>query len=158
VSNSAIFPKPSTATLTIGDNEQQVLFDPSFASDQAAFAPGGDYPCIQALLIQPDGKVVIGGCFTNVGGLSRSGIARLDAEGSLDLSFDPGSGVSGDSGDSAAYGPAVFSLALQSDGKVILGGSFYRVDGRIHPGLARLNPDGTFDETFKAEVIPLNGA
>ena len=43
VSNSAVFPKPSTATLTIGENEQQVLFDPSFASDQAAFRPGGNY-------------------------------------------------------------------------------------------------------------------
>ena len=150
VSNSAIFPKPSTATLTITDNERPVLFDPSFDPGQGALGAYND-PCVQTLAVQPDGKVIVGGCFTNVGGVARGGIARLNVDGSLDGSFDPGSGISGVSGESGGS-PAVFTLALQADGKIILGGSFLAVNGRVHPSLARLNRDGTLDETFNAKV------
>ena len=51
----------------------------------------GRRPVVVAL--QPDGKVLIGGGFTTVNGTNRSGIARLNANGSLDSSFNPGTGV-----------------------------------------------------------------
>ena len=47
----------------------------------------------RSVAVQPDGKVLIGGDFTTVNGTNRNGIARLNADGSLDSSFNPGTGV-----------------------------------------------------------------
>jgi hypothetical protein len=66
-SNSAMSLASSTTTLTIADNELPVLFDPSFDPGQEAFG-ASSYPCVQALLAQPDGRFIIGGCFRNVNG------------------------------------------------------------------------------------------
>src|SRR5580765_1196818 len=63
---------------------------------------------VNAVVVQPDGKVIIGGEFTTVKGLVRPGLARLNVDGSGDSSFNPAISVGG-----------VSSIALQSDGKVI---------------------------------------
>lgn len=83
---------------------------------------------VHCLLVQPDDKVLIGGVFTTLQGLSRNRIARLNANGSLDLTFDPGSGANG----------PVYSIVRQPDGAAFIGGQFDRVDGRLRPGIARL--------------------
>ena len=49
---------------------------------------GSSDPC--PLLVQPDGKILIGGELTSVNGIPRNGIARLDADGNLDICFDKG--------------------------------------------------------------------
>ena len=67
------------------------------------------------MAVQPDGRIIIGGEFTHVDGVPLNHIARLNADGSLDPTFDPGAGFDGD----------VFSLALQPDGKVVVGGAFH---------------------------------
>ena len=68
---------------------------------------------VNAAAFQSDGKIVIGGRFTTINGTTRNRIARLNSDGTLDASFlAAGSGVNGD----------VFSLALQSDGKTVIGG------------------------------------
>ncbi len=90
-------------------------------------------------IIQADGKIIIGGAFTNVGGLSRNGVARLNADGSLDTAFDSGTGVSAGVEGSL---PVVYSMLQQLDGKVLIGGPFYDVNGVQHQFLARLNGDG----------------
>ena len=64
-----------------------------------------------------DGKVIIGGEFTEVGGYSRNSYARLHFTGELDRNFDPGEGANG----------PVFTVALQPDGNILLGGQFTRV-------------------------------
>lgn len=150
VSNPSVFVHPSTATLAIRDNERPVLFDPAFDPGQKAFGAGNG-SCASALVLQPDGKIIVGGCFTNVGGALRGGVARLNVDGTLDRTFDPGAGVTGN----GASG-SVSALALQPDGKVLLGGAFFHVNGRIHPSIARLNRDGTLDEAFDAGVSALN--
>src|SRR4051812_32390283 len=77
-----------------------------------SFDPGsGVNGTVNALVVQPDGKVIIGGEFTTVKGLVRTNLARLNPDGSGDATFDPG----------MAY-DRVSSLALQSDGKVLVGG------------------------------------
>jgi uncharacterized delta-60 repeat protein len=102
-----------------------------------SFNPVTDAP-VFSVAPQPDGKVLIGGDFTTVNGTNRNGIARLNADGSLDTSFDPGTGAD----------DVVFSLTLQSDGKVLVGGYFSAVNGTNRNGIARLNADGSLDSSF----------
>ena len=99
-----------------------------------------------AIALQSDRKIVIGGTFTTVNGVPRSGIARLNANGSLDDSFNPGQGVRGD-GPPGQSG-AVSSLVVQPDGKIAIGGYFTFVDGISRKMIARLNADGSLDPTF----------
>jgi len=104
-----------------------------------SFAPnGGANASVRTLVIQGDGRVLIGGSFTTVNGVSRGRIARLNTDGSLDLSFNPGAGAD----------EFVSSLALQSDGKIIAGGGFATFNGYARSRLVRLLPDGTVDSTF----------
>ena len=101
-------------------------------------------PFIEALARQPDGKLLAGGSFTTYNGTSRTNLARLNADGSLDPSFALGSGPDDE----------VYVLAVQADGRILAGGYFNNVDGMPHPHLARLNPDGSVDETFRASDNP----
>lgn len=96
---------------------------------------------------QPDGKIVIAGVFTEVNGTVRGRVARLNNDGSLDLSFNPAAGANG----------AILALALQSDGGVVIGGTFSSVNGAPRSNLARLNANGTLDLTFNNGVGPNGG-
>jgi uncharacterized delta-60 repeat protein len=101
-----------------------------------SFDPGtGTNAVVNAVAVQPDGKVLIGGAFATFDGVARNRIARLNATGSLDTSFDPGTGADA----------TVWALALQADGKVLVGGEFTTVDGTGRNRVARLNGDGTLD-------------
>lgn len=109
---------------------------------------GGDAPNdVLALLIQPDGRIVLAGAFTTFNGQPRSCLARLLSDGSLDPDFSAAAGT-----DQYIYG-----LALQTDGKIFLGGYFTTFDGQPSPNLARLNPDGTLDPAFQVAEGPSNG-
>ncbi|MDQ1247347.1 MAG: hypothetical protein QG597_1717, partial [Actinomycetota bacterium] len=101
-------------------------------------------PAVTSLVRQPDGKVIIGGWFTEFDGIDRRGVLRLFADGTLDPSFDPGDGVGGSW---EGYG-RVHSLALQADGKVVVGGWFNAINQVPRNGIARLNADGTLDAEF----------
>ncbi|MCE3008797.1 MAG: delta-60 repeat domain-containing protein, partial [Bacteroidetes bacterium] len=97
---------------------------------------------ISALALQAGGKVVIGGEFTSYNGTSRSRIARLNADGSLDTGFNPGTGPD----------DAVFALALQPDGKVLIGGALTSFSGVTRNKIARLNVDGSLDTGFAPDT------
>jgi uncharacterized repeat protein (TIGR01451 family)/uncharacterized delta-60 repeat protein len=88
--------------------------------------------------VQTDGKVIIGGLFTSYNGTLRSNRARLDTDGSLDITFNVGTGANG----------AVLTTVIQSDGKVIIGGSFVSYNGTARNRIARLHTDGSLDTTF----------
>jgi uncharacterized delta-60 repeat protein len=114
-------------------------------SRDASFATvdGGPNNNVYSIALQPDGKIIIAGEFTLVGSrTSRAGIARLNSDGSLDTSFDPGSGVTG------SVSPGVYSVALQKDNKILIGGNFDSVNGVVRNTLARLNPNGSLDISF----------
>jgi len=85
---------------------------------------------------QSDGKILIGGSITRVGGVARRYLARLNVDGSLDSGFKP------------EINGLVRALAVQADGRVIVGGDFSRVNGTTRPFVARLNPGGTLDTGF----------
>ncbi len=91
-----------------------------------------------AVGLMADGKVVIGGSFTTVNGQVRNRVAKLNANGSLDTSFDPADGPNS----------TVEEAAIQPDGKIVIGGHFGAVRNQSRVYLARLNPDGTLDESF----------
>lgn len=100
---------------------------------------------VYALALQTDGKMLIGGSFSNAyfsssGNVPRNHLLRLNADGSLDEAFNPD------------VGGNVLSLAVMPDGKIMLGGDFLSVSGQPRVCLARLNPDGTLDESFIANL------
>lgn len=95
---------------------------------------------IRALSVQSDGKIWIGGDFTTYNGTPRNRVARLKANGTLDSSFNPGSGANG----------RVKAVAVQEDGSVLVGGDFTAYNGIARNGFARLNSDGSIDGTFYA--------
>lgn len=113
------------------DGTRDTSFEPALGSP----GPGAEY--IGALALQPDGKVIVAGVFSSIKGTNRNGIARLNANGSLDNSFDPGTGANGTS-----------ETVLQPDGKVLIAGSFTSVNGTIRNGIARLNSNGSLDAGF----------
>jgi uncharacterized delta-60 repeat protein len=101
-------------------------------------------------IVQPDGRLLIGGDFSTVHGVPRHSIARLNADGTLDATF-------GDAlltNDNAAT--EVNAISLQSGGKILVGGSFTKVGGATHGGIARLNADGTCDANFQTSVLQQN--
>jgi uncharacterized delta-60 repeat protein len=103
-------------------------------SDQAGTGTSG----VLALLLQPDGKILISGAFNTVNGQQVSRLARLTSDGLLDTTLKVGT----------AGTLAISLLALQPDGKIIVGGSFTTLNGLPAPGVARLNSDGSTDTTF----------
>lgn len=93
--------------------------------------------------LQPDGKILLAGEFTFVAGVRRNLLARLHPDGRLDESFDAML-----DGGKHRPGSAIHSLALQADGKIIIGGSFTQVKGIGRNNLARLLSNGDPDHSF----------
>jgi uncharacterized delta-60 repeat protein len=91
-----------------------------------------------AIAVQADGKIIIAGGFTTVGGVRKNGVARLNSDGSLDNTFDVGLGD-----------PNVEDIAVQTDGKILVGGLFSSFNNAPHTeNVARLNADGSVDSSF----------
>lgn len=112
-----------------------------------SFDPGdGANGPVYAIAVQSNNKILIGGDFTSYNGAFVNNIVRLNSDGSLDTDFHIGTGVNG----------VVNSIKIQSDGKILLGGEFPKINGINCNMLARLNADGTIDNTFQAPTI-LNG-
>jgi uncharacterized delta-60 repeat protein len=107
-----------------------------------------------AVAVQTDGKILVGGGFTAISYKPtpesplrwepRNRIARVKADGTLDIAFNPGANAN------------VFCLALQDDGKIIVGGEFTALGGQSRRLLGRLNPDGTSDASFNATSFDLS--
>jgi uncharacterized delta-60 repeat protein len=113
----------------------------------AAFNPGANGP-VTALLVQSGNRLVVGGNFTTIGSgaTPRSRLARLNSDGSVDTAFFQGANQ------------RVAALAQQSDGRVLVAGSFTQLAGATRTGLGRLNPDGSLDAEFNPVVAgSLNG-
>lgn len=107
------------------------------------FDPGGGVNgTVLAVAIQPDGRIVIGGAFDRVDGIVRNYVARLNADGSVDSTFEPGAGAN----------DTVRALVVQGDGRIVIGGQFTSVGGAARSGIARLNADGSLDTSFSADA------
>ncbi len=106
----------------------------------------GDAFEVKCMALQPDGKILIGGDFAMYNGVARYRFARINPNGTLDNTFDM-EGVTIRSGV-----PAVYCIALQPDGKIIIGGSFDEYNGETRYNIARLYPDGSLDTSFNAKT------
>lgn len=101
---------------------------------------------IKDVVVQPDGKIICVGSFTSYNGDSRNGIVRIGPTGEqdtryssfIDTTFSIGTGFNG----------IVETVALQSNGKIICGGNFTEYNGTTVGRIARLNEDGSLDNTF----------
>src|SRR4051812_22302919 len=84
------------------------------------FDPGtGGDDIVKRVLILPDAKVLLAGYFNHINGVNRAGIARLQSNGALDTAFDPGAGAN----------VGLSALAVQPDGKILIGGEFTQFAG-----------------------------
>lgn len=94
---------------------------------------------LNSVVLQSDGKVLIGGYTSTYNNIARRTIARLNSNGSLDTSFNPiGSGSN----------LPIYTMTVQPDGKIIICGGFTSFNNVETGGIARLNADGTLDTTF----------
>ena len=82
-----------------------------------------------------DGRLLIGGSFTNVNGVALNRIARLNGDGSVDTGFTPGLGAN----------DSVYAIAVQQDQRIVLGGAFTLCSGVTRARLTRLLPNGAVD-------------
>jgi uncharacterized delta-60 repeat protein len=102
-----------------------------------------DYnPNILAMVVQPDGKILITGIFNSVNGTPHYNVLRLNPDSTVDSSFN----VNTDR--------QTLAVLLQPDGKVVIAGSFGQVNGVLRHRIARVNADGTVDLTFDPGTGP----
>jgi len=108
---------------------------PSFVASANAKLSGE----IDAILVLPDGSVLVGGAFSNLTSATGGGLLKFKADGTLDPTFNP------------RVGGGVNVIGRQSDGRIIIGGSFNTVSDVGRNRLARLSADGTLDTDFDPE-------
>ena len=98
----------------------------------------GSLETVKQIEVQPDGKILIGGSFTAYNNTTRTGIARLDSDGSLDGSFNP------------SLNDSVNALCLLPDGTILIGGNFTSVGATTTTRIAKLDSIGNVDTAFAA--------
>ncbi|MCB2409313.1 T9SS type A sorting domain-containing protein [Hymenobacter lucidus] len=99
---------------------------------------GGTDGFVDDCALQPDGKVVVAGYFDTYNTSPANNLVRLNADGTVDASFNIGFGASDE----------VYTVLVQPDGKILLGGYFSTFNGQACSGIARLNANGSYDDTF----------
>jgi uncharacterized delta-60 repeat protein len=111
----------------------------SDGSRDTGFVTGtGFNSTVEAIAVQSDGKILVGGFFTTYDGVTQNRITRLNSDGSRDTGFVIGTG----------FNSTVNVIALQSDGKILVGGSFTLYNGGAEIYITRLNTDGSRDTGF----------
>lgn len=157
--NNIIYTNKNYGPLTIWDNTTKILEAPGFFvrtpnpiltidttfSSGIGFNIGGQ---VYTMLRQTDGKIIVGGSFTSYNGVIANKIIRLNSDGSIDLTFNSGTGFNGN----------VESIALQTSGsnagKIIVGGKFTTYNGSspFTSRLVRLNTSGSIDSSFMSSL------
>jgi uncharacterized delta-60 repeat protein len=95
---------------------------------------------VLSIIVQPDGKILIGGSFTDLNGHTRNRLVRLNPDGTEDTDFYTNLG--------GGFNGSVNVLAIQPDGKILVGGDFDTFNSNTRRKIVRLNPDGTEDTAF----------
>ena len=143
--------KSGQSYLVIKENEipNVISFDFTLLNTQSPQTVRLGYPnsfnnWVHSIVQQADGKLLVGGDFTNYNGTNINRIIRLNINGSIDSSFNVGTGFSGENSASGR----VNKIFLQPDGKIIVIGYFRIYNGVIVNGIVKLNPDGSIDNSF----------
>jgi len=136
--------QPDGKIIVTGGNIKRFNSDGSIDN---TFTPGtGTNAMINSAVLQSDGKIIIGGDFTNYNGISITKMARLNSDGLLDTSFNAGTATN--NGTPAFYDTGIFSIAVQASGKIIVTGNFTSFNGVTNYFITRLNPNGSIDTDF----------
>ncbi len=122
----------TNATVTIVDNETPGSVDFEFNPGQGA------NDTVLTLALQPDGRILLGGRFTELDQVTLARLARVHDDGYLDTFFNPGEG----------FNNTVRGLAVQADGRIGVGGDFTLFNTLSRNRLIRLNADGAADQDF----------
>jgi uncharacterized delta-60 repeat protein len=125
----------NAAGVRINENDYSGSVDASFAPGEAAYS--ADYAVVNEVLLQPDGRLLVGGYFTPD---NKKHFTRLNRDGSVDATFATGTGPSAD----------VTAFAIQPDGRIVVAGNFARFNGTIVNGFVRVETNGTIDQSFSA--------
>lgn len=123
-------------------NMARLLFTNGSADPSFAPQPNGR---VYSIAVQNDGRIIVGGEFTNIASTNVDRIARINSNGSIDASFSAsvqGTGIT----------VAVYSVAIQQNGSILIGGSFGQVNGNPRQNIARLSPAGLLDTSFTPTV------
>jgi uncharacterized delta-60 repeat protein len=131
------FPMPE-----ISNQNNTLMADGSIDSTFNVSATEG-FGYVNKTVAQPDGKIIAVGLFQRANGARTNGIARFNADGTLDTSFNSGTGAN----------LAIRAVALQSDGKIIIGGAFTSFNNQTVNRIVRLNSDGSIDSSFSLTVV-----
>jgi len=115
--------------------------------------PGFNYVRGTALIVQPDGRLVVGGSALSYATGEVFALARYGSDGSLDSSFGSSGRVTTFFG-TYSYG-GLKAMALQDDGKLVATGTFQSPSGGNAIGVARYNADGSLDATFGSSGLTL---
>ena len=106
---------------------------------------------VNSLALQTDGKIVVGGADRVSGSAFGFALARYNTDGTLDTAFDGDGKVTTAFGSGSAINTGINSLALQTDGKIVVGGSSTNSSSATVFSLARYNTDGTLDTAFDGD-------
>lgn len=110
---------------------------------------------VSDIAVQPDGKIIVVGIFTKYKNVNANKIIRLNTDGTVDTTFNYGSGFS--TNENYEYEAEVKVIKLQSDGKILVGGIFSNYNGTDRYSLIRLNIDGSVDSTFDSGSLFMDG-
>jgi uncharacterized delta-60 repeat protein len=110
---------------------------------------------IRSITVQSDGKILVGGVFSNYNAQTgKNRLIRLNSNGTEDTAFSTNAVVNGTT---ARFNDGVFSITVQSDGKILVGGIFTTYNAQTGKNrLIRLNADGTEDTAFSTNAV-VNG-
>lgn len=162
--SSYVFPTTITSIqrkVAFGANEQTVFYALNQDSKYKflrtnvdgdldnSFAPNVTlYGQAAAIAIQPDNKTIVAGTFTLANNTSRTNLARFNADGTTDVTFDTGTG----------FNNVPSKIVVQADGKILVAGPFSTFNGNPVSGLIRLNSNGSIDGSFAPVVTGVIGA
>jgi uncharacterized delta-60 repeat protein len=151
--NLAVGPGGSVATVCFHEKEQRLYFqkleargalDSSFSAQASKVKVTGKHVAVMA--VQGDGKVLVGGRFDRTPQFKTANLFRLNADGTIDKTF--ASNVQGALGSKES----VRAIAIQRDGKILIGGEFRGFKNSRALNLVRLLPDGTVDAAYAASL------
>jgi uncharacterized delta-60 repeat protein len=119
-------------------NVRIIRLNPDGGKDTGFDNTTGFGSIVNAIAIDSSGKIYVGGQFTTYKGVTNNRIIRLNADGSRDTGFDNTTG----------FGNTVNAIAIDSSGKIYVGGAFTTYKGVTNNYIIRLNPDGSKDTGF----------
>ena len=116
--------------------------NPNGSLDSSFNIGTGPNDIVRCVTLQPDGKIIIAGDFTLFNGEGANYLARLNADGSRDNTFNSLWGADN----------KIISCIVLKSGKIIIKGLFTKYNGVVRNYIARLNTDGSLDTSFIPEI------